>query len=402
MGSFRSATAALLLAAAAPAVFTAIPAQAEEPQAAVETGARLTVDSTVGELLDNPASRAVLERIVPVIAKSPQIAAARDLPLRALAKYAPSILTDDALTAIGQALAETPGAVSSGHEHAPAAPLDPSLPLTLKTIPLWKDGAPGALGNRPQDIPALTVVGTDETASFGSAVIVAPGGGYQTLATGLEGRQVADWFAAHGVTAFVLTYRLASSGYKHPAQLLDAKRALRWVRTHAADYGISPDRIGIIGFSAGGNLAAMAETQFDKGDPDAADPVDRVSSRPDFAILGYPVIDWPDTQLMQIGLIDKSTPPASRRQLHPAENVRKDSPPTFIFHTSTDELVSPAGSTKMYDALLAAGVPVEMHIFAKGRHGMGLGMTDPALSIWPTLLQNWLSGLGIIGSAAAK
>src|SRR5260370_21486894 len=125
--------------------------------------------------------------------------------------------------------------------------MDPRDNLTLKTERLWTGEAPGALGDRPQDIPTLTILTPGELTDLGTAIIGAQGGGYQALATSLEGRQVADWFAAHGVTAFVLTYRLVTSDYAHPTQLLDAKRAIRWVRAHARDYGISPKRIGMIG-----------------------------------------------------------------------------------------------------------------------------------------------------------
>jgi acetyl esterase/lipase len=239
-----------------------------------------------------------------------------------------------------------------------------------------------------------------ETVSFGSAVIVAPGGGYQGLATSLEGRQVADWFAAHGITAFVLTYRLTPFGYRHPIQLQDAKRAIRWVRTHAAEFGVSPARIGMIGFSAGGHLTAMAETQFDAGNQGDADTVERASSRPDFAILSYAAIDLPSNRWKHRELIDEQTPAAVLAQLNPAAHVRQDTPPTFLWATTTDELVPPENATLMYNALVAAKVPAELHIFAKGRHGLGLGLTDPALSVWPTLLQNWLEGLGVIGPRA--
>jgi len=358
----------------------------------------LTVDASIGELMDNPASRAVLQRIVPLLANSPQIAAARNLPLRAIAQYAPTVLTDPIMKQIDSELARTPGAVASGKVLEKAVPIDPREALTLKTIPLWEGKAPGALGDRPQDMPTLTVVTPGETTSFGTGVIVAPGGGYQALASGLEGRQVADWFAAHGVTAFVLTYRLTSYGYTHPTQLTDAKRAIRWVRAHAQDYGINPARIGMIGFSAGGHLTAMAETQFDAGKVQANDPVERVSSRPDFAVLSYAAIDLPGNRWDARGLIGPKLTPEQLDQLKPADHVRADTPPTFLWTTTTDELVPPDNSTKMYNALIAAKVPAELHIFARGRHGMGLGMTDPALSVWPTLLQNWLEDQALIGA----
>lgn len=377
----------------------ALPSASAFAQQAAPTQKRpLTVDSQIGELLDNPASRAVLQKIVPILANNQQLAAARNLPLRAIAQYAPTVLTDAVLKQIDVELAKTPGAVASGKVNSAARPMDPRDALTLKTIPLWDGKAPGALGDGWQDRPSITVVSPGETSSFGTAVIVAPGGGYQALASGMEGRQVADWFAAHGVTAFVLTYRLTSFGYKHPTQLMDAKRAIRWVRAHAGDYGVNPKRIGMIGFSAGGHLTAMAETQFDAGDPAAADPVERVSSRPDFAVLSYAAIDRAGNGWTARGLVDPKNTPEQLDQLKPAEHVRADTPPTFLWGTTTDELVPPDNLTRMYLALVNAKVPAELHIFARGRHGLGLGMTEPALSVWPTLLQNWLEAQALIGA----
>ena len=388
---------AAALAGALPAAVLAQPAAA--PPA--EQVASLTVDSTVGELLDNPAAREILRRHVPVIADSPQIAAARDIPFRALARYAPTLLTEAKLAAISEDLARTPAAVASGkRKPAAAVSYDPRIALSLKTVRLWEGDAPGAKGKGPDDTPTLTIVGPDGATSFGSAVIVAPGGGYQALASGLEGRQVADWFAAQGVTAFVLSYRLVPFGYAHPTQLLDAQRALRWVRAHADEFGVNPGRIGMIGFSAGGHLTAMASTQFDAGNPAAPDPIERVSSRPDFAVLGYPAIDLAGDGANRLGLVTKDTPKRMVAQLRPAENVRSETPPTFIFHTTTDELVPARNATSYYDALVKAGIPVELHIFANGRHGMGLGMTDATLSVWPSLLRTWLEGIGMIGPKA--
>jgi acetyl esterase/lipase len=375
-----------------------IPALAQAPQASAQTKP-LTVDSTIGELLDNPAARAVLQREVPVLVDSPQIDQAHDLSLRSIAVYAPTILTKERLQAINEALARTAGAVSSGKPRPQiAAPVaDTRIALTLKTVPLWEGPAPGALGDKSVDIPTLTIVAPDGAVSFGTAVIVAPGGAYQNLASGMEGRQVADWFAAHGVTAFVLRYRLSPYGYHFPVQLEDSKRAIRWVRAHAGEFGVDPRRIGMIGFSAGGHLTAMTETLFDAGDPKVSDPIDRVSSRPDFAVLAYAPTEWNAEFQSDTSLVGPETSQALLRELSPVQNVSAQTPPTFIFQTTTDELVSPLNATKYYDALLAAKVPVEMHIFAAGRHGLGLGMTDPALSVWPSLLETWLNGIGMIG-----
>ncbi|HSB95684.1 MAG TPA: alpha/beta hydrolase [Spongiibacteraceae bacterium] len=358
----------------------------------------LSADSTIGELLDNEPARAVLARQVPAFVSSPQINQARALSLRALKVYAPTLLTDDKLLAIDAELAHTPGAlIESGAPRPIAVAADFYAALQLKQIALWEGRAPDARGDGKNDMPTLTPFTTDGAVSTGTAIIVAPGGGYQGLATGHEGRQVADWFAAHGVTAFVLNYRLVSFGYRHPVQLHDAQRAIRWVRAHAGEYGIDPHRIGMIGFSAGGHLTAMASTLFDDGNTNATDPIERVSSRPDFAVLGYPAIlvgkSWRDW----LGLIDDKASEKIKRELDPSQNVSARTPPTFIFHTSTDELVAPANPIAYYNALRAVKVPAEMHIFEQGRHGLGFAMTDPALSVWPTLLQNWMEVHGFFG-----
>src|SRR5205823_12646814 len=150
-----------------------------------------------------------------------------------------------------------------------------------------EQGAPGALGNDESDRPTLTYYAP--VYPTGTAVVIAPGGGYVFVATNHEGRQIANWFNALGVAAFVLKYRLGPR-YHHPIELGDAQRAIRMVRAKAKEWNIAPDRIGMMGFSAGGHLTATAGTHFDSGNPEAADSVDRVSSRPDFLILGYPVI----------------------------------------------------------------------------------------------------------------
>jgi acetyl esterase/lipase len=371
------------------------------PNASAPVRSQLNVDSPIGEILDNPAARAILTAHLPALVNAPQIDSARGISLRQLAHYQPAMLTPQILTAIGAELARNPAAVGSNKAVAPPRPLDPRLALSPQSVRLWERRAPGATGDRWEDVPTLTAFTPGEAVNTGAAVIVAPGGGYQMLAASLEGRQVADWFAARGVTAFVLTYRLATSGYAHPTQLMDAKRAIRWVRANAATFGVRPDRIGMIGFSAGGHLAAMAETQFDPGDARSADPVERVSSRPDFAILGYPAITLSSGNAKGLGLVSAKTPKEALDQLNPIANIRPDTPPTFLWATTTDELVPATDSTAMYNALVAAKVPAELHIFGHGRHGMALGMADPAISLWTTTLQNWLIYLGIIGAKEA-
>ncbi|HEY6291721.1 MAG TPA: alpha/beta hydrolase [Terriglobia bacterium] len=267
-----------------------------------------------------------------------------------------------------------------------------------RTIQLWEHGAPGALGNGDADTPTLTLYTPLNPAASGTAVIVAPGGSYQFLATNHEGRQVADWLNALGITAFVLKYRLGPR-YRHPVELGDAQRAIRLVRTRAKEFDILPDRVGVMGFSAGGHLASTAGTHFDRGNPAAADPVDRASSRPDFLILAYAVISFTAPYTHQgsaKALLGDHPDPMLLEDLSNELHVTPQTPPTFLFSTSADTAVPSENSAAFYLALHKAGVPAELHIFEKGPHGVGLDLSDPALGEWPTLLANWLRGRGLL------
>lgn len=277
--------------------------------------------------------------------------------------------------------------------------------LGIRTIRLWPGEAPQAKGNACEDIPTLTIFDPQPGHANGSAVVVLPGGAYAHLAANLEGRQVADWFTARGFHAFILQYRLSSNGYLLPVPLLDARRAVQTVRARAADYQIDPNRIVIIGFSAGGHLAALTSTQSVAGDANAEDPIERVSSRPNFTVLGYP---W-------IGAISSDTSHLSycklfnvmdrceelRAKYSPDLFVTKDTPPTFWFHTFNDQTVPVEQGLRYYQALVKAGVPAEAHIFANGPHGTGLGKSDPALDQWPNLLEFWLRAQGLMPAPRA-
>lgn len=281
-------------------------------------------------------------------------------------------------------------------QQSTARPAPPAYAQEPTTFPLWANGAPGALGHEDSDIPTLTYY--PALHGVPTAVVVAPGGGYRGLAMNHEGWQVAYWLNAVGVSAFVLKYRLGPR-YHHPIELGDAQRAIRTVRARAADYGIKPDRIGMMGFSAGGHLTSTAETHFDAGNPGAADHIDRVSSRPDFAVLCYAVISFtaPYTHhgSMQ-NLLGDSPDPQLVQNLSNEFQVTPQTPPTFLFSTSGDTGVPPENSVAMYLALHKANVPAELHIFQKGPHGVGLDLGDPALGEWPKLLINWLRGLGML------
>lgn len=292
------------------------------------------------------------------------------------------------------------GSASARAESASEPPLDPALGIS--TVRLWAGTVPDAKGTGPADTPTLTVFPPHPGRGIGTAIIVAPGGAYLGLAANLEGRQVADWFAARGVTAFVLKYRL-NRKYLYPVPLEDAQRAVRWVRAHAKEYFVAPDRVGMIGFSAGGHLTAMTGTSFDDGNPSASDPVDRVSSRPDFLILGYAWIDAmqpakpkmiPSYEVLMH--IPQSEWADLAAKYTPTLHVSERTPPSFLYSTTDDGTVTVQASVDFYRALIAAGVPAEMHLFAHGAHGSGLGGGDPALDQWPDLLEHWLRGRGLL------
>jgi acetyl esterase/lipase len=274
----------------------------------------------------------------------------------------------------------------------------PRYDAELQTIPLWEKSAPGALGDRDEDKPTITYYAPVDASETRTAVIVAPGGSYHFLASNHEGRQVANWLNAMGVTAFVLKYRLGPR-YHHPIELGDAQRAIRIVRARAAEFGIAPDRIGIMGFSAGGHLASTAATHFDNGNPAATDPIDRVGCRPDFAILAYPVISMSAPYAHQgsaDNLLGENADPKLREELSNELHVTPQNPPTFLFSTSEDTLVPPENSVAFYLALRKAGMPAELHIFEKGPHGVGLDLNDPLAGEWPALLRNWLRARGLL------
>lgn len=267
-----------------------------------------------------------------------------------------------------------------------------------KTIPLWEGKAPGAVGDEDRDKPTVTVYPPFARKGPTAAVIIAPGGGYGVLAMNHEGRQIANWFNAMGVTAFVLTYRLGPR-YHHPVELGDAQRAIRMVRAKAKEFNVDPARIGMMGFSAGGHLTSTAGTHFDDGSANSADPIDQASSRPDFLILGYPVISA-DPSISHAGSFKNLLGDhPSKEQLDDVSNelhVTAKTPPTFLFHTSEDTGVPPMNSVVFYSALIKAGVPAEMHIFEKGPHGVGFALDNPALGAWPELLLRWMRGRGLL------
>jgi acetyl esterase/lipase len=257
--------------------------------------------------------------------------------------------------------------------------------------PLWATPAPNALGDTPEDVPTLTEFLPAEDKATGASMLVLPGGGYGHLAAH-EGEGYARWLAANGIASYVLKYRLGTRGYRHPTMLLDAARGLRLVRHIGRDQHRDTHRVGVIGSSAGGHLAATLVTHFDAGQSDAADPVDGESSRPDLGILCYPVIT-----------MGAYTHQGSKQNLlgdHPSDELVKllsnelqvtpNTPPCFLWHTSDDPVVPVENSLAFGKALHAAGVRFDLHVFEHGRHGLGLGTPKEPAPPWADLCLYWL------------
>jgi len=262
---------------------------------------------------------------------------------------------------------------------------------TPPALRLWTEDAPGALGIQDKDIPSIQVYLPEKEKATGSAIVICPGGGYGGLA-GHEGEGYALWLANNGIAGFVLKYRLGSQGYRHPIMLQDASRAIRWVRAHAGEYGIDPHHVGIMGSSAGGHLASTVLTHFTQGDPNAEDPIERQSSRPDLGILCYAVISMgPNThQGSRNNLLGNPADPALIQLLSNELQVTSSTPPCFIWHTFEDTAVKVENSLNFAAALRKAGVPFDLHVYQKGGHGMGLGKNHP----WAGDCLFWLKAQG--------
>jgi acetyl esterase/lipase len=245
-------------------------------------------------------------------------------------------------------------------------------------IPLWPDHAPGALGTSSNDIPTLTPYLADPTNATGAAMVICPGGGYHHLES-REGNDYALWLNQHGVTCFVLKYRLGSNGYHYPAEFLDGARAMRWVRAHADEYKIDPKRIGIMGSSAGGHLASTLMTHFDLGDTKSSDAIERQSSRPDLGILCYPVITMGKFahQGSKDNLLGKNPSRKLVKLLSSELQVTTNTPPCFIWTTFEDKTVPMENTLMFAEALRKNHVPFDLHVYEKGAHGMGLADKPP-------------------------
>ena len=280
--------------------------------------------------------------------------------------------------------------------------------LTIGRRILFRSGrkAPRvALGKAETDVPTLTPFWAAEGNATRAAMIVCPGGGYNMLAPH-EGAAYAYWLNEQNISAFVLKYRLVKDGYHLPEILQDAARAVRLVRANATKWQLDPQRIGIIGSSAGGHLSATLMTRFDAGQPDAEDPIERVSSRPDLGVLCYAFIlfDRNDKPERQERFLGPNRTAEQVRLFSPALNVRKDTPSCFIWQTVEDASVPPENALVYADALRRAGVPFDLHLYQKGRHGIGLGNKtgDPAtLHPWTKDCEFWLRQQGFLQTSAA-
>lgn len=286
---------------------------------------------------------------------------------------------------------------------APAGNVENSQRVEL----LWPEGAPGAKGDQDGDKPTLTIYLPPDQNATGAAVVICPGGGYGHLAIDHEGHQIAQWLNSLGVAGFIVKYRHRNSGagYGHPAPLLDAQRAVRMVRSRAAEWGVDPSRIGILGFSAGGHLASTAGTHFDNGDPNAKDPIDRAGCRPDFMVLVYPVISLVEPYAhagSRQNLLGDDPAKELLESLSNEKQVTPQTPPAFLVHTYEDTVVPAENSIYFYLALRRAKVPAEMHLYQKGQHGFGLGKNVGPASSWPIRCADWLRGLGLLPAKENK
>lgn len=277
----------------------------------------------------------------------------------------------------------------------------PALAQSSDPFPLWNGATPGARGVTTNDIPTLTPYLPAPDRRTGSAVVICPGGGYGGLAAH-EGHDYAEFLRQQGIAAFVLRYRLGSAGYRHPIMLGDAARAVRRVRHEAERYAIDPRRIGIMGSSAGGHLASTLLTHFDAGNPEAPDPVDRRSSRPDLGILCYPVITLGEFthQGSKKNLLGDSPDPGLVELLSNEKQVTRETPPTFLWHTWEDQAVAVENSLQFAAALRRAGVPFDLHVYQQGKHGIGLQSRPPEFNgvhPWAKDLLFWLQAQGFLG-----
>jgi acetyl esterase/lipase len=281
-------------------------------------------------------------------------------------------------------------ALTTIHPPPPGTPVEP----------LYQGAAPESHGAAPIDTPTLTEFIPKNAGHPTPAVVIFPGGGYVKLSMDTEGYNEAAWFQKRGVAAFVLKYRLPGDGYLHPVPLHDAQRAIRLVRAHAAKWNINPDKIGIMGFSAGGHLAATAETHYDSGNPAAPDPIDRAGCRPDFSVLVYAVVSLNDkftNAATKLKLLGPHPDPKLVESLSNETQVTPQTPPTILVEAKDDNRVPIINSHLMYEALKKNGVPAQLDEYPTGSHGFGYGhVPDKSPKGWLEHVGAWLKNQGFM------
>jgi acetyl esterase/lipase len=278
-------------------------------------------------------------------------------------------------------------------------------------ILLWPKEHPANEGDAPKFVgtlewmervtrsPAVTPFLPEPGKRNGTAVVICPGGGYSGLAMEKEGLEVGRWMQQRGIVGVVLRYRCGGGKNQQPVPLHDAQRAIRLVRHHAAEWGVDPQRVGILGFSAGGHLASTAAAMFDAGDAKSADPIEKRSSRPDFAVLVYPVISMEDGVThggSRKNLLGENASDELVAHWSTYRRVTNKTPPTFLIHAGDDEAVPVKNALLFYEALVAHGVPAELHVFEAGGHGFGMLHGDRPADKWPELLEPWLANRGLL------
>jgi acetyl esterase/lipase len=272
-----------------------------------------------------------------------------------------------------------------------------SRPAAGAAIRLWPDRAPRSTGDKPADIPEMYAYLADTSIANGCAVVICPGGGYMGLSMKNEGTDEAKWFNDHGVSAFILKYRVYP--YGQPCPLLDGQRAIRTVRFNSKAWGIDWRRIGIMGFSAGGHVASSVGTHFDPYIPGSADPINGQSCRPDFMILVYPLITMKEkiTHAGSRHVLLGDHPPQKLIDLYSNElQVRDDTPPTFIVASVTDKIVPVKNSQLFADALKVRKIPYQYLELPTGDHGFGMAFNDPKVSIWTDRCLAWMNKQGYL------
>ena len=264
----------------------------------------------------------------------------------------------------------------------------------LKTLPLWPEGVPAVLGTNSTDNPIITVHRPPAGKANGVAVLICPGGGYGGLCSSYEGHDIAKWLNGYGVTGIVLQYRL--NPYHHPVPLQDAQRAMRLVRLNAPDWQVDPKRIGVMGFSAGGHLAATLGTHYDAGNSQATNAVERQGCRPAFMILVYPVITMGDKGHAgsMVNLLGPNPTQAQRDEVSNELHVTRDTPMAFLAHSIKDSIVPVENSRLFRDALKAQGVPVNYCELHTGDHGLGCGQGEE-WALWQAACLKWMQVHGL-------